>query len=132
MPLRLPHVSVTTASVTCQRAADLSADREASAALLEAERGEPIPLPTRIATIGRDSLQHDPDVVRHQRQTAAPRTRPPPAGQDRRPGAPSVPVPQAPDNGAVPSCRVCRTIWRPPPTRPHRVPHRPEGQGEEV
>ena len=72
--------------------ADLSADLEASATLFEAERGEAIPLPTRIATIVRDDLQHDPDVVRHQRQTGAPRTRPMPAGQGRRNGPPRPPV----------------------------------------
>jgi hypothetical protein len=88
--------------VTCKFDADLYADLEAYAALFEAERGEPIPLPTLIATIVRDYLQHDPDFVRHHRQTAALRTRPKPAGQDRRNGVPSASVPQAQGDGAVP------------------------------
>jgi len=102
MPLRLPHVAVKTVSVPCKLDADLYADLEAYAAMFEAERGESIPLPTLIATIVRDYLQHDPDFVRHQRQTAAPRTRPKPAGQDRRNGVPSAPVSRAQDDGGAP------------------------------
>ncbi|MGE3538667.1 MAG: DUF2274 domain-containing protein [Candidatus Tectimicrobiota bacterium] len=109
MPLRLPHVSVTTVTVTCKFDDDLHADLEAYAATFEAERGKPIPLPTLIATIVQDYLQHDPDFVRERRQAAAvPRVRPTPAStaprpssQDRRHGVPSAPVSRPPgEDGA--------------------------------
>ncbi|MGE3541550.1 MAG: DUF2274 domain-containing protein [Candidatus Tectimicrobiota bacterium] len=107
MPLRLPHVAVTTVSVPCKFDDDLYADLEAYAALFEAERGKPIPLPTLIATIVQDYLQHDPDFMRERRQaTAAPRARPAPASaasrpasQDRRNGPQSPPVPHGQRDG---------------------------------
>ncbi|MGE3542228.1 MAG: DUF2274 domain-containing protein [Candidatus Tectimicrobiota bacterium] len=94
MPIRLPHVSVKTVSVPCKLDADLYADLEAYAAVFEAERGDPIPLPTLIATIVEDYLQHDPDFIRQRRQAAAARARPKPPGPERRNGAPSPPTAQ--------------------------------------
>ncbi|MGE3537826.1 MAG: DUF2274 domain-containing protein [Candidatus Tectimicrobiota bacterium] len=110
MPLRLPHVSVTTVTVTCKFDDDLHADLEAYAATFEAERGKPIPLPTLIATIVQDYLQHDPDFMRERRQAAAaPRVRPTPAsaaprppGPERRNGPPSVPASRAQGEGGAP------------------------------
>jgi len=102
MPLRLPHVAVTTVAVTCKFDADLHADLEAYAAMFEAERGKPIPLPTLIATIVQDYLQHDPDFMRERRQTAAPRARPKPAGPDRRNGVLHIAVPHAQEDGGAP------------------------------
>jgi hypothetical protein len=94
MPLRLPHVAVATVVVTCKFDEDLHADLEAYAAMFEAERGKPIALPTLIATIVQDYLQHDPDFVRERRQTAASRPRPKLTGPKRHHGVPSAPVPQ--------------------------------------
>jgi hypothetical protein len=102
MPLRLPHVSVKTESVTCKFDADLYADLEAYAAAVEAERGEPLPLPTLITTIVRDYLQHDPDFMRQRRQAAIPRARPQLPGQDRRNGPQSPPVSRAQGDGGTP------------------------------
>ncbi len=101
MALRLPHVAVATVVVTCKFDEDLHADLEAYAAMFEAERGKPITLPTLIATIVQDYLQHDPDFVRERRQATTPRIRPKPTGQDRRNGIPSAPVAQGQENGGT-------------------------------
>lgn len=88
MPIRLPRVSLKTVSVACKLDADLYTDLEAYAAAYEAEHGEAIPVPTLIATILWDYLQHDPDFMRQRRQAAAaPRARPTPASA--HPGHPA-------------------------------------------
>jgi hypothetical protein len=99
MPLRLPHVAVTTVVVTCKFDEDLHADLEAYAAMFEAERGKPIALPTLIATIVQDYLQHDPDFVRERRQAAASRPRPKPTGPERHNGTSRTPASQVPGAG---------------------------------
>jgi hypothetical protein len=99
MPLRLPHVAVNTVAVTCKFDEDLHADLEAYAAMFEAERGKPIPLPTLIATIVQDYLLHDPDFVRERRQTTASRPRPKPTGPERHNGAPRASTSQVPSVG---------------------------------
>jgi hypothetical protein len=107
MPLRLPHVCLTTVKVTCELSGDIHAELEAYVAMLKAERGVVMPMPTLIATMVQDYLQHDPDFLRERRQTAAgPRPRPTPAstaprpsGQASRNGPPNPPAPRAAEGG---------------------------------
>jgi hypothetical protein len=88
MPLRLPHVCLTTVKVTCELSGDLHGDLEAYARLFQGERGKVIPLPTLIVTMLEDYLQHDPDFMRERRQAAAaPRARPAPASTASRPSS---------------------------------------------
>ena len=93
MALRLPHVAVKTMTLTCKLDTDLYADLTAYAAALEAERGDPIPLPTLMTIIVRDYLQHDPDFMRQRRQGGPTRVRPGsrPPGAARRNGGPGLP-----------------------------------------
>ena len=109
MPLRLPHVCLTTVKVTCELSGDVHAELEAYAALVKAERGVVMPIPTLIATMVQDYLQHDPDFLRERRQAAsAPRARPTPAsaapqpsGPERRNGPQSQATPQGQREGDV-------------------------------
>jgi hypothetical protein len=110
MALRLPHVCLTTVTVTCELSSDLHTDLETYARLVQAERGTEMPLSTLIATILDDYLQHDPDFVRQRRQAApkvrtratATRATPQPADQPRRTGPLHPPAPTASDEGPQP------------------------------
>jgi len=102
MSIRLPRITIKTVPITCRLDADLHADLEAYAAMFEAERGKPIPLPTLITTIVQDYLQHDPDFVRERRQTTTPRARPKSTGPDRHHSVPHLAVPHTREDDGAP------------------------------